>query len=231
MKITVPSYVIPGTYRENVEYLIDKTAISGIELLFFMYDDQTHALFQAEKEAIEAQLSRFSYTLHLPDTLLPEHRRIVEETRHIADHYIVHPPRTAEAPSLGSFLPSWIEAFGSCFLLENTRFDLFEKSLEELPGIGICCDTGHLLLEGRSPREFIDSYGPRIGQFHLHGLGKDDAEDNAAEKDHNPVRKDNRWLQDITPFLKDFSGPVELELFSYRQVEESLEVLSHFGLL
>lgn len=221
MKITVPSYVIPGTYLENVQFLADKPLITGIELLFFLYDDQTHDLFLSEKSGIEAYKKRFSFTLHLPDTLLPEHRRIVEVTKDLVDHYIVHPLLYPQALPLSSFLPLWVQEYGPRFLLENTRYDLFEASLSELPEIGICCDVGHLLLQGRSPADFLTEYGQRVGQIHLHGT----VDSGKGLADHNPLTGGEPWLTAIAPFLKSFKGPVELELFSYGHVEESLKVL------
>lgn len=227
MNITVPSYVIPGTYLENVRFLADKPLITGIELLFFLYDAGIHELFMSEKSGIEEFGERFSFTVHLPDTLLPEHRRIVEVTLDLADHYIVHPPRYPEAPALSSFLPDWVREFGPRFLLENTRYDHFEDSLSRLPEAGICCDAGHLLLEGRSPAGFFREFGPRIGQIHLHGT----AESEKGPVDHNPLRDGEAWLEAAVPFFKDFQGPVELELFSWAQVEESLRVLERLSLL
>lgn len=242
MTISVPSYVIPGTYLENAQFLVDTTEVEAIELLFFFYDDSTRALLKREYAGLHALRDRFRYSVHLPDVVLPAHEVIVEETIEIATHYIVHPPRTEDAPRLDTFLPQWIDRYGDRFLVENTRSELFEAAVDELPNIGICCDTGHLLLEGRSPEAFVTRYGDRIRQFHLHGLA-DSCEVNqhcehsdASSKgykvlDHYPARSDASWFCAIGPFLRSFDGFVEIEVFSHAHVTEGLAQLRRSGLI
>ena len=242
MTISVPSYVIPGTYLENAEFLVDTTEIGAIELLFFFYDDSTRALLKREFAGLRALRNRFRYSVHLPDVVLPAHEIIVEETIEIATHYIVHPPRTEDAPRLGTLLPQWIDRYGDRFLVENTRTELFEAAVAELPDIGICCDTGHLLLEGRSPEAFVARYGDRIRQFHLHGLA-DPSETNQHREqsdgsakvrevlDHHPARSDSPWFRAIAPFLRSFDGIVELEVFSHAHVTEGLAQLRRSELI
>ena len=234
MKISVPSYVIPGTYLENVEFLVGTPEIDAIELLFFFYDDDTRELFRRERSRLEAHLDRFQYSVHLPDTVRPEHSEIIDETRGLAAHYIVHPPRAPEAPPLRTFLPGWIDRYGDVFLIENTRTERFERCIAGLPEMGICCDTGHLLLEDRSPHEFLTRYGDRVRQVHLHGLrtpAKDEpaADERSGVRDHHPVSADAPWLREIVPFLRSFAGFVELEVFSYEHVLTSLSQLRLAG--
>jgi len=243
VKIAVPSYVTPGSYLENASFLEDKRQISGIELLFFLYDEETRLLFEKEAAGIGSLKGRFSYTLHLPDILLPEHEELLTLTCDLVDHYIVHPPRFGEvpnrgahkrgapsgkAPGLDTFLPGWRDRYGDIFLLENTRYDLFEAALSRLPDIPVCCDTGHLLLEQRSPARFFETFEDRIRQVHLHNLGLDQ-EDRLP--DHRPLQKGESWLEEMLPWLESFTGPVELELFSWDEIETSLSVLEHYGLL
>lgn len=228
MGLSVPSYVIPGTYLENARFLQDKLPVSGIELLFFLYDQETRRLYEQEAPGLEALRGRFSYTLHLPDTLLPAHEELVELTAPMVDHYIVHPPRDAKSPRLESFLPRWIRRYGEIFLLENTRYDLFESSLQELPGVPLCCDTGHLLLEQRSPAAFFRQFGGRIRQVHLHTLGMH-REDRLP--DHRPLEEAEPWLLELLPHLERFTGPVELELFAWEEVETTISLLENLGFL
>ena len=234
MKISVPSYVVPGTYLENVEFLVNTPEIDAVELLFFYYGDDTRVLFRRERSRLEAHLDRFQYTVHMPDTVLPEHSEIIDETRDLASHYIVHPPRAAAAPPLTTFLPGWIDRYGDIFIIENTRTERFESGIAGLPEIGLCCDTGHLLLEGRSPHEFLERYGDRVRQVHLHGLSWPATDEPAADertgvRDHHPVSADAPWLREIVPFLRSFAGFVELEVFSYEHVLTSLSQLRAAG--
>ena len=72
--LTVPSWVIPGTYADNLRFLSDKKEIEGVELLFFLYDDEIKAQLDSEWEEICRYKERFIFTAHLPESLLPPHR-------------------------------------------------------------------------------------------------------------------------------------------------------------
>jgi len=95
MIISVPSYVIPGSYYENVKFISDYEAVKSIELLFFFFDSETRELFRREKESIKACTDRFSFTIHMPEHLQPEHVEIVELTRDLASRYILHLPTSS----------------------------------------------------------------------------------------------------------------------------------------
>jgi hypothetical protein len=78
MQIFVPSWIIPGTYLENIRFLEDKRAISGVELLFFLYDGETRQLFEREYAEIARYRSRFRFTAHLPEPLTVDHGEFVD---------------------------------------------------------------------------------------------------------------------------------------------------------
>ena len=69
MTLSVPSYVIPGTYAENLRFLADKTAVDGVELLFYLYDEEVRTLMLAEIAEIRQFRSRFAYTVHMIDSM------------------------------------------------------------------------------------------------------------------------------------------------------------------
>ena len=48
MILSVPSYVIPGTYAENLRFLVEKPEVDGVELLFYMYDEEIRSLMMEE---------------------------------------------------------------------------------------------------------------------------------------------------------------------------------------
>jgi hypothetical protein len=229
MVVTVPSWVIPGTYRENLVFLADQTAITGVELLFFLYDGEVKALLDTEWPAIREYARRFTFTVHLPDRVRPEHEELVGRLFPYTRHFIVHPPLPGEAEALGGLLRSWAGTYGKdrLFLLENTlpgRLEALEPHLP--PEAGFCMDTGHLLLEGRDPAAFFKRHRDRIGEIHLHGTDRDAAARDGRLPDHRPINAGAPWVRELLPCLAGFAGVVNLEVFSWEEAERSLSVLT-----
>jgi hypothetical protein len=220
----VPSWVIPGTYLENLRFLANKPEIAGVELLFFLYNREIWEQFEAERRGIEEFRDRFSFTVHLPDLLLPEHRVLVRELSPLARHFIVHPGPEAGAAAQGELLRSWKNT-GS-FLIENTlpgRLPALLPYLDE--DTGLCMDTGHLLLEGQNPADFLRRWGDRVKEIHLHGLNREKAARDGRLPDHRPLREGEPWLLELAPLLGEFAGPINLEVFSWEEAAESIAVL------
>lgn len=230
MRLAVPSWVIPGTYRENLVFLAEQPAISAVELLFFFYDQETKALLQKELPAIGELGRRFRYSLHLPEPLLPRHEELVAKTFPLIDRYVFHPGPREGHEALAGLIEAFDRGRGR-FLLENTRNDQFEALLGYLPkDAGICMDTGHLLLEGTEPLSFYRRFPERIQEIHLHGLDPAKAQLDGRLTDHRPLRLEDRWFKDLVPVLAAFTGTVNLEVFSWEEACESLAVLSAAGL-
>jgi hypothetical protein len=220
--LSVPSYVIPGTYLQNVRYLESFPEIQAVELLFYLYDPQSRELLLREKEGLAARRGRFSFSVHLPDDLKPEHAELVELTRGLAERYILHPPPSGERDFL-ALVQSWRAEYGEVFLLENLIDRAFETLAAGLPDLPLCMDTGHLLLNGGGIGEFLRRYGPRLREIHLHGVRQ------AA--DHRPFGAAEPWLRELEPFLRRFTGVVNLEVFSLADVRECLGALRSARLL
>ncbi|MDR3114419.1 MAG: TIM barrel protein [Treponema sp.] len=235
IRVSVPSWVIPGTYLENLAFLQGQPAVKGVELLFFLYDAETQRLLHKEWEGILALRSRFSFTAHLPEPLLSGHAALVERLLPLSGQYIFHPGPPEDAPALAGLIASWRTRFDRGkhrFLLENTRLSRFEALLEYLPEeVGICMDTGHLLLEGQMPEAFYRRFKERIREIHLHGLDHEKARIDGRLPDHRPLRLEEPWFKETVPFLTDFTGTVNLEVFSWEEVLESLGVLQAAGVL
>lgn len=213
MNIFVPSWVVPGTYLENIRFLEDKRAISGVELLFFLYDEETRRLFEREYHEIMGYRSRFQFTAHLPEPLEPKHAALIDMLSPLVKHFIVHPDGSAVFPD-------------NRFVLENTQLEKFEAALRQFPADkSVCMDTGHLLLEDEPPLAFFHRYGDRIKEIHLHGLDRDKALLDGLLPDHRPVKKNDRWFRELQPALTRFNGVVNLEVFSWQEVAESLDQL------
>lgn len=224
MILSVPSYVIPGTYAENLRFLSDKTEVDGVELLFFMYDEEVRALMMAEITEIRQFRSRFSYTVHMPDSIAPEHDEIIEATRDIAGAYIIHPPRKDDGlDAFARLLDDWRSRYGKgAFILENTRvarFDAAESVLVEsrygLPPV--CVDIGHLRMEGYDPLAWLEAKAGRVAELHLHGFD--------GQSDHVPFGPTEPWLTSLLPYLRGFTGVVELELFAWDQLHSVIPIL------
>jgi sugar phosphate isomerase/epimerase len=213
MRLFVPSWVVPGSYLENLRFLEDKPAISGVELLFFLYDGETRRLFEKEYDEIARFKDRFHYAAHLPEPLKAEHQELIDRLSPLVEHFIVHPGGSALFPD-------------NRFVLENTRLEKFEDALEKLPpDKAVCMDTGHLLLEDQSPVDFLRRYGGRVKEIHLHGLDREKALLDGKLPDHRPVKQTDGWLQALLPELARFDGIINLEVFSWAEAAESLRHL------
>lgn len=225
--VTVPSWVVPGTYLDNLRFLADKEDIDGVELLFFIWDEETRLLYEREATEIRSYTERFSFSVHLPDRPTVEHEPLIAATADIARGWIVHPPRVEEAESFAALLRSWRDRYGDRFYLENTRIDRLRTLRTFLPNWPLCMDTGHLLLAGDSPAEYAREHADAIKEIHLHGLGIVDAAaavDNRLP-DHRPFASDEPWYRSLVPFLRRFDGIVNIEVFSWREVEILLSIL------
>ncbi|MDR0563303.1 MAG: AP endonuclease [Spirochaetaceae bacterium] len=225
--ITVPSWVIPGSYLENLSFLKDKPAVQGVELLFFIYDQEVKALLDAESAELEAYTQRFTFTAHLPDALQEAHEELVTRLFPLVRHYVLHPGLEEHRERQAKIMLSWFERFGpQRFLLENTAPGLLEGILPRLPPeTPLCMDTGHLLLEGKRPAVFFKHYRERIQEIHLHGI---DRAASAADKrlpDHRSLASKAPWFQELVPELAEFTGVINLEVFSWEEVQSSLTVL------
>ncbi|MDR2553518.1 MAG: AP endonuclease [Treponema sp.] len=234
--LAAPSWVIPGTYAENLRFLAAKKEITGVELLFFMYDDEIKAQLDSEWKEIYGFRERFIFTAHLPENLLPGHEELAARLAPLVRHFVVHPPR--ENPGAqAKLLADWTRRYGGVqaggrrgplFLAENITPGLLEALLPHLDeGTGLCMDTGHLLMEGKSPAEFFTGRRDRIGEIHLHGIDREAALRDGRLADHRRLREDDPWLAELFPLLKDYRGLINLEVFSWEEVRAGMEVLQN----
>jgi len=220
--LSVPSYVIPGTYLENVRLISSLNLVHSVELLFYLFDPDTEELFLKEKEGIELHNTKLGFSVHMPDRLLAEHEKIIKLTWELASRYILHPP-DGDSEQFIKIVSGWTENYGKCFLLENINGRAFQSILGRIEGLRVCMDTGHLLMEGKSPVTFFSRFEESTLEIHLHGV-KDG-------KDHNPVKQDEEWLKSMIPLLKRFKGTLNIELFSLKHIRETLQSLRYHGIV
>jgi len=225
--ISVPSWVIPGTYAENLRFLKDKKEIQGVELLFFMYDDEIKNQFDSEWDEIRGFQKRFTFTAHLPELLLPEHEELIARLTPLVCHFIVHPDMENLAAQ-SALLKEWEERYGAVFLMEN----IFKgKGVFYDGDFALCMDTGHLLLDEQSPADFFRARQERIKEIHLHGLDRKQSVVDGRLTDHRRLKEDDPWLLELLPLLKAYQGIVNLEVFSWEEAWAGIEVLRKFQVL
>ncbi len=228
MKLSVPSYVVPGTWLENLRWLRSETSQRRVELLFFMYDDDTRAILRDELDGIRALASEFEYSAHLPDALLAAHAPLVDSLAGWVDSFVVHPPRTEEG------LEPFCDALDGLrrkhgadrFFLENTALEPFMRADAALAGSALgppplCADAGHLVAAGLDPVPWIEARAGRIRELHLHGFD--------GTRDHVAFDGSEAWFGALSPFLKRFDGIVQLELFSWRELLPGMRALESIG--
>jgi hypothetical protein len=223
-RLSVPSYVLPGTYVENLRFLDERTAQRDVELLFFIYDDDARALLKAERRDIESYSPRFGFTVHMPDAVEASHEEILEATAGYASSFVIHPPRVDDRLSDFVYLmDEWRGRYGpDRFFLENTvltRFDTANRALadSEYGPPRLCADIGHLRVEGVEPSAWVAERAGRISELHVHGYD--------GERDHIPFAAGERWLSDLSPFARSFSGVIEMELFAWAELDAAAAIL------
>ena len=251
MILTVPSWVIPGSYRENLEFLEDKTEISGVELLFFLYDDDVKAMLDEEWDTITRLSGRFRYTAHLPDPFLPQHEELVSRLLPWVAHFIIHPYKEDESIPRDAFLNRWFppvppphspptptglhqggESASTRFVFENTSPGRLESILPALPeDAPLCMDTGHLLLEGINPAEYYRRHKHRIAEIHLHGMDAAAAAQDGLLVDHRRLSPDMPWLEELSEDLKNYAGVLNIEVFSWEEASASIHALRALNII
>lgn len=224
LRLSVPSYVLPGTYVENLRFLDEQTTQRDVELLFFIFDDEARALMRTEIRDIASYSPRFGFTVHMPDTIAATHEEILEATAGFSSHFIIHPPRTEpELPGFVALLDKWRRRYGEDrFLLENTRLANFSAAdtalLDSRCGSPrVCADIGHLRMEGVEPSAWVAARADRIAELHVHGFD--------GTKDHVPFQAGEAWLDAMAPFVRRFDGIIEMELFSWADLESASAIL------
>ena len=85
-------------------------------------------------------------------------------------------------------------------------------------GLSICLDLGHILLNKEDPLYYLDKYLEKTAIIHLHGV--------CRGRDHLGLDVlDEVVLLDWLRLLKEYTGTVSVEVFSFHHLQTSLEVL------
>ncbi|MCA1951180.1 MAG: hypothetical protein LDL24_11450, partial [Treponema sp.] len=147
---------------------------------------------------------------------------------------------------LSSLISAWQARYGDRFYAENTKPGWLEALETRLPSIPLCMDTGHLVLAAphtgsNEPKNtgalyyapaqrvlsFWESRKSRIRELHLHSTDIVAAAQDERLPDHRPLTGSELWLEPLTIALmgQERQPLINLELFSWQEVEKSLKVL------
>lgn len=85
-------------------------------------------------------------------------------------------------------------------------------------GLSICLDLGHIILNGEDPRCYLSKYLERVSAIHMHGVYEG--------RDHLGLEVlDEAVLADWLRFLKEYTGTLSIEVFSFDYLQTSLTAL------
>ncbi|HWR12953.1 MAG TPA: hypothetical protein VN445_14110 [Rectinemataceae bacterium] len=237
MRLCVPSWQLPGSWLYNVEKLAAIPWIEGIELLFFSFDEDARKTFAVEREGIAGFADRFSFSLHLPDPLMPADRDLVAMTETFVDQYVFHPYGAGDRAGYGAVdeadralkrgegMDAWADLLKKLraeygerrFAMEYSGGAAFERSLALLPGAPLCADTGCLIRDGLQPLDWMLNHVDSLREVHLHAA--------RGDKDHLPLGRDEPWVPEFVDAAAAGDWRVVLETFSLEDSRASYEAL------
>jgi len=210
--IGTTSWIIPGTYYENVEYITQKFRnINFIELLVYTWDDETYRLLEQEKEHLRkiALERRIKYTAHLPTdnlTNVLNAFRYLEMNLDIAN-YVLHPFGDCTEKDKELFLSLLAHPKIS---IENLKEHVFNHSRTVF-------DIGHHILGKKVENDFVDN----IVEVHMMGISEG--------KDHQML--DLETLEKAYQLLSNRLFKVKylcFEIFNEDELAQSLELWERF---
>jgi sugar phosphate isomerase/epimerase len=243
-KISAPSFIHPDDYIPNVQVL--GPFLDEIELLCFESSRSSlPSPVTIRKLASLAREFRFTYNVHLPSDLDPgspermEQNRFVENMLHVMDltrpleptAYILHIPYNQDP--IGSICDkAWKSRISGslCRLREagvhcpalsietlNYPLEWIEQIIREYD-LRVCLDMGHLIVNHENIETTFCRFGGQTTVIHIHGVD--------TGKDHQALDVfDQSRLDQIFSLLKQFSGTVSIEVFSYDHLLTSLAIL------
>ncbi len=243
------SYIIPDHILPNARVLCP--VVDDIELVLFESPDFSNIPSKDDirELALLAKDHGTGYTIHLPtdrkagSTSKKERQLLIDGARKIIDRFSVLSPRGwvlhlegikhgAEdeerkiwADRCGTVASSICSAVDSpeSVAIENLSYPWFwHRNISEKTGSSLCCDVGHLWLHYPEQwKAHLDNMLPLTRVIHLHGV--------ASGSDHlSLARGDKSTLEEFMHSIKTFryNGVVTIEIFSEKDLSESLDVFS-----
>lgn len=257
-RLGTTSCVLPDEILPNVRFLAP--SIDDIELVLFeseTFSNIPPGPLVRELRDI-ARDAGLSYTVHLPLDIALGHvdpgiraaslatcLRLVDSVAPLAPlAYIVHFTGDRRGPSPSDDMRRWLDGHRQalthlaarvgrrrlCVETLEYPFDLILPVIEELD-LGVCCDVGHLVLNGHDVFGLCHRLADRIAVFHVHGIveGRDHRSLAACDPEVLALVVQvagRRW----TAASKNRPGPptpivLTMEVFAVEDVRDSLEVM------
>jgi sugar phosphate isomerase/epimerase len=243
-KVSAPSFIYPDDYVPNVQLL--GPFLDEIELLCFESQPSSlpspKTIRELESLAREFQ---FTYNVHLPSDLDPgnpermEQNHFIESILRVVERtlpltptaYILHLPyhqtpigkicdkawQFRISDCLRRLIKAGVPNHALCIETLDYPLEWVEQTLEELD-LCVCLDMGHLIVNHQNVETAYRRFAGRTKMIHLHGV--------SDNRDHLPLDVLNLEKRDeIFSVLKQFTGTVSIEVFSFNHLLNSLVVL------
>ena len=245
-KISAPSFIYPDDYIPNVRML--GPFLDEIELLCF----ESHLPSLPSPATIReleslAKEFMFTYNVHLPSDLDPgnpgrrEQHRFVENTLRVMErtqpltptNYILHLPynqarignicdkawQSRISSSLRGLRDAGVQ--GTALSIETLDYPLeWIADILREHDLRVCLDLGHLIANHENIETTYRRFAGQTTMIHLHGVNNG--------KDHLALDVfDQNRLDKIFSLLKQFTGTVSIEVFSFNHLLASLGVLEN----
>jgi sugar phosphate isomerase/epimerase len=249
-KLCTTSFIYPDEYVPNVKML--GPYLDEIELLLF--ESQGKDVLPTRKVITElcrlAEEFDLSYNVHLPTDISISDRNpgrqedAVEKMIQVMDlvrpldpsALILHVPYTEKSYD-EQFVRNWHDRVWQnlakirsaaekqdIIAIETLEYplELIENIILDLD-LGICLDLGHLMVYDYDLIKVFDKYGFKTPVIHLHGVENG--------HDHTTLARLSEDLAStVLQILKRFKGVVSLEVFSFENLNSSLEFFeNHWG--
>ncbi|MBN2160704.1 MAG: TIM barrel protein [Spirochaetes bacterium] len=247
--VGAPSYIIPvkaDSVVANARFLAG--FLDMVQLLLFGRDHLDEVMSPRIIRDLRkiGDDSGLRFTVHLPADLallgaskeaalrsLDVIERILDATGVLGvEGYVLH---VDSGPERVELTQSWREEFSGVLgimaerlgdaardiYLENTSYDLmyFGDIVNDSP-FPVCMDAGHLMFHGHDGERFMELFGSRIRQVHMHGVG--------GGKDHRAISAhDVRHLKFAGKLLMKMAGSLVIEVYNRGDLEQSLRGLEH----
>jgi sugar phosphate isomerase/epimerase len=248
-KICTTSFIYPDMYAPNVTML--GPYLDEIELLFFDSTYDGSLPDPAQIDELSGLFKKFELTcnVHLPldislgDSNTQKRVLAVETVKHIIrltapltpSTYTVHftyEEKNRSKTDIGLWQKRIMKSFEE-ILKENITPEKFSvENLVQYPfewvddiiigtGIHTCMDIGHFLERGEDFETAFYKYASTTDILHIYGV-KD-------HKDHLSLDcLSKKSIHSLINILKDFSGIVSVEVFSFDKLRTSLEVIEEW---
>ena len=245
-RLGTTSYIFPDTLVSNVRRLKDQ--VEDIEFILFELDSKDNYPSLSELKEMK-KIKRdydLTYTIHMPldislgSEINNKRRCSIDKLISLMDYLAVLKPHSFIlhfnlSERAGKNIKLWQTRINDSLshILEKTTTVSTKIAVENLDypfscvedivtenNLSICMDIGHLIVAGIDVERHMTRYLDRTRVIHFHGVNK--------KKDHLSLKYlDKRLIRSILQFLKNnnYHEVLTLEVFSQRDLEESMDVL------